>query len=47
MGGRQHRRNELIGSNGVVYIIDGVLVSSIGATVIDLDAANYSTSFFR
>jgi uncharacterized surface protein with fasciclin (FAS1) repeats len=34
---------DLEGSNGVVYIIDGVLVpSSIGVSVIDL-SANYST----
>jgi transforming growth factor-beta-induced protein len=32
------------GTNGVVHIIDGVLVpSSIGATVIDIDAMMYST----
>jgi transforming growth factor-beta-induced protein len=35
---------DVVGSNGIVHIIDGVLVpSSIGATVIDLDAIKYST----
>jgi transforming growth factor-beta-induced protein len=35
---------DVAGSNGVVHIIDGVLVpSTIGATVIDLDDFDYST----